>query len=384
MSLLKTTNDNILREDGAGGSVGGGAVAAFAMPLFTSLVQRTTAPAPKVIKYSKRKKEKKNNLGIREAFQKLSENDPTSTGTNSFDTTNVIAKLKSLEGKEKTDAKDTTTFGLEDDNGGLVRVTIKNDQAADFEKALQAYMSDVEDDEEIPEIAEMLFDLKDRFDIVDVVWPDVVEDEEQEQGLNGQPADGGADGGVDLGLGGAEGGEGAEGGLEGGADLENLGGAEGGEDAGSTKDLLTQVIDMMKADAEARKAEARAKEAEAKGREAEAMTHQANSKVKQEEQMLDMDSYYKSQKDESKEAKRLAQLARWKHEMGGEGDDEDSGGGDSGGGSMSMPQRGGGHEEEEIHRGPAKIAKQPPHKGSTIRGRVHPHDIAEFILGRVK
>jgi hypothetical protein len=379
MSLLKTTNDNILREDGAGGSVGGGAVAAFAMPLFTSLVQRTTSPAPKVIKYSKRKKEKKNNLGIREAYYQLSENDPT-VATNSFDTTNVIAKLKSLESKEKTDAKDTTTFGLEDDNGGLVRVTIKNDQAADFEKALQAYMSDVEDDEEIPEIAEMLFDLKDRFDIVDVVWPDVVEDEEQEQGLEGQPTggDAAAGGEVDLGLGGAEGAEGAEGGLDGGADLANLGGAEGSEDAGSTKDLLTQVIDMMKADAEARKAEARAKEAEAKGREAEAMTHQANSKVKQEEQMLDMDSYYKSQKDEGKEAKRLAQLARWKHEMGDEGGDEGSS--DE---SMSMPQRGG-HEEEEIIRGPAKIAKQPPRKGSTIRGRVHPHDIAEFILGRVK
>ena len=62
MSLLKTTNDNILREDGAGGAVGAGAVSAFAMPLFTSIVQRTTPPAPKVIKYSKQKKQKKNHL----------------------------------------------------------------------------------------------------------------------------------------------------------------------------------------------------------------------------------------------------------------------------------------------------------------------------------
>lgn len=381
MSLLKTTNNNInIREDAGGGAVGAGAVGAFAMPLFTSLVQRTSPPKAKVIKYGKIKKEKKDTLGIREAYYQLSENDPT-IAPSKFDTTDVIAKLKSLENKEKTDSRDTTTFGLEDDNGGMVRVTIKNEQAADFEKALQAFMSDVDDDEELPEIAEMLFDLKDRFDIVDIVWPEVEEDQEENQGIEGQPtgAEGGA-GGEGAAGGGLEdlGGAGAEsGGLE---DLGGAGaGAEGGEDPSQVKDLLTQVIDMMKSDAEARKAEARAKEAEAKEREALAATKQSDSKVKQEEQMLDMETYNKSKKEESKESKRLAQLARWKHEMGegGEGQEDHD--------MEEMPTQSRGHapEEEEVHR-PAKTVAQKPHKGTTVRGRVHPYDIAQFILNRVK
>jgi hypothetical protein len=377
MKLLKKVN-----EDAAGGAVGGGAVAAFAMPMFASLVKRNIPTTPKIIKYGKTKKEKKaRSLGLGEAFNTLMEFDPNaganpspdeqSTGTGNFDTSEVISKLKSLETKEKTDNRDTTVFGLEDDNGGTVRVTVKNEQAAEFEKALQNYMSDIDDDEDVPEIAEMLFKLKDHFDIVDVEWPDISEDEEQEQGVEGGAP--GAEGGMD-GAPGAEGGD-LLGGGEGGEDLLAGAGAEppaSGADTGQVTDLLTQVIDMMKADAEARKAEAKA-------REVEAATKQVSAKVKQEEQMLDMEAYNKSKKEEDKETKRLASLARWKHEMGsGDSSSDSSSDVSSGGGSVDL---GGGQEEEEVHTKPVAIRPAPQ---QTAAGRVHPHDIASFILKRIK
>ena len=374
MHLLRTTNNNIsICEDGAGGGVGAGAVGAFAMPLFTSLVQRSVAPKAKVIKYSKQKKEKKSGIGLKEAYYRLNEGDPTDSSKDSFDTTGAIAKLKSLETKEKTDSRDTTTFGLEDDKGGLVRVTIKSDQAGDFEKALQAFMSDVDNDEELPEIAELLFDLKDRFDIIDVSWPDVEEDEEQEQGLEGQApgaeggADAGAEGGADLGLG-------DEGG---GLDLDAGMPAEpAGDDTEKVSSLLASLIDTMKQDAIAKKKQAEVELAKIG-------MQQSNARVRQEEQMLDMDSYNKSKKDVDKESKRLAQLAQWKSETEDEGDEY----GDSYSQQppkQSKPAEYAAPEEEEEMRFARPAKKQQPNKGSTIRGRVHPHDIAQFILNRVK
>jgi len=151
------------------------------------------------------------------------------------------------------------------------------------------------------------------------------------------------------------------------------GGADG---AGEVTGLLTQVIDMMKADAEARKAEARAREAEAKTKEADSVVAQSLARVKQEEQYLDMETYNKARKDEDREAKRLAQLAKWKHSMsqgesGGMDDMDDFG-------STLKPNRDASPEEEEIVRPNNKT------RTSTVRHRVAPHDIAQFIINRVK
>lgn len=351
-----------IKEDAAGGSVGGGAGGAFAMPLFSSIVRRSApvAQVPKIIKYKKTATKKARVYGIKEALLGLFENDPTAT-TPSQDTTDVIAKLKSLENHERQDVRDTTTFGLEDDSGALIRVTIRGEQAEEFEKHLHALLNN-EDDEALPEIAEILYKMKDKFDIVDVEWPEVEEDEEVDQTVDGegQPTDGEMppegdiplDGDVDAGL---------------------------GDSTANPQDLLTQVIDMMKADAEARKADARAREAEAKNREAEAAIGQAQNRVKEEEQLLDMDTHNKRKKEEAKEAKRLAQLAQWKSEVDSEGgeDDDDFGLGNS--------IRGQHHEEEELtNRRPQAAQPQQPRKGSTIGGRVHPHDIARYILNRMR
>jgi hypothetical protein len=375
MKLIKQLNDNLMQakvapivEDAAGGSVGAGSIAGGAMPLFSQLVKRTKKPAQKRTHFIAQPKNL--GLGLAEAMSSLREMEGDDIGQGKgpqagFDTSNVISKLKSLETKEKTDHRDTVTFGLEDENQNIVRVTVKTEQAEDFERCLQAFMQTAETEEErTPDVAEILFKLKDQFDIIDVQWPDVEQDEEEDIGLDA-PAEGEPGAGEDMGLDAPMGDEGM--------DMPST----GGDTAGVT-DLLAQVIDMMKADAEARKAEARAREAEAKTKEADALVAQSMSRVKQEEQYLDMETYNKAKKDEEREAKRLAQLAKWKHDMNKGGGDGDFDAEPADAPLVPNP------EEEEVMRRPTRSTAQPGRSTPRVRARVAPHDIAEFIINRVK
>lgn len=373
MSLLKSINNaasvvkrRIVKENGAtsAGDVAGARGLLFNAP--DSIIKRFTndmttdynKPAPT-------KKEKKKKASIKEGLQLKAA--LTEGGVGEFDQTEVISRLKSLEDKEKADTHDTTTFGVEDENGQVVRVSVRNDQAVEFEKALQSVMADFEDDENTnSEIAEVLYKLKDHFDIVDVVWPEIEEDEEVQGQQFGdeQGAPGEGDG-----LEGLEG-EPEMGELGDGGDLGGLDG--GGEGEGEVQSLLTQVIDMMKADAAARKADAEARIADAKAREQELGAKTALAKIKQEEQFLDMEDYEKKQKAQEKEAKRLAQLARWKAQMGSEGDTDAT---MDDGPEMGLPAKKGpvgGYEDEEIKRTRQRFAS----------GRVSPMDLARDLLRR--
>lgn len=271
------------------------------------------------------------------------------TGSTDFDAADVVSKLDAAEKKAKLE-KDTVTFGLENENGGLVRVYVRAEQADEFEQALSQMLasSDNNNDNENSsmEIAEVLFKLKDKFDIVDVNWGDIPEDEEQqEQQVVGGEAGGAPQGGAAGGLPGAPGGAapgGAPGeenpidqaaGEEGGEGLEGEGEeGEGDMTAGSddeAKSALDSVIDMMKADAKAKQAEAEARAAEARAKEAEWTAKAAAAKVKQEEEVMDMETHEKEQKDMDKEVKRLAKLAKYRHDKANKYRDELGGSDDS-------------------------------------------------------
>lgn len=247
----------------------------------------------------------------------------------SFDPADVLSKLKDAEKRVNTE-DDTVPFGMEDEDGNLVKVYIRAEQADEFESTLATMLAgeDAENDDDGEtdglEIAEVLFQLKDKFDIVDVEWPEIEGDEEEEQELEGDEADmlgageeGDMEGGDEFGDLEGEGGEGDMEDLEG---LEDELGEEGDDELdmeaeGGTEGALQQVIDMLKSQAEANKAEAEARAEEAKARTAEANASAAASKVKQEEQVLDMEAYNETKKAEKEETKRLAQMAKWKHDQ---------------------------------------------------------------------
>ncbi len=274
----------------AGGAVGAGSIAGFRGSLFGGTtkrkVQKTRFPRFTVVRFSSTKPGmlKKNPLVKEDADGK-------------FDQADVISKLKASEKRNELD-KDAVAFGMENEDGQIVKVFVRAEQAEDFEDAL-AHALGAEDDDENEtntalEIAEVLFKLRDKFDIINVEWPEIAGDEEEE----------------------VEGPEGAEVPPE---------GAEGQPPEGEqpveqppeedVKGTLAAVIDMMKADAEAKKAEAESKKAEADAKIADANTKAAEAKVKQEEEVLDMETYYDDKADKDKEAKQLAKLAKWRHDL---------------------------------------------------------------------
>ena len=251
-------------------------------------------------------------------------------GKNDFDASDVLSKIDSAQKQEQLN-DDTVAFGLEDDEGNLVKVYVKTDQAEEFENTLASMLAGQLADNgdpdgenvEAKEIAEILYELKDKFDIVDVEWPGIETDEEEEQEIV-DPAQGGAG----AGAGGAGGEMGAEGGAEGEAGAEGdlgLEDPEGGDELGldgeegdmeaddDAKSALQAVIDVMKADAEAKMADANAREAEARAKEAEYTAQGAAHKVKREEQVYDMEAAEKDEKGRKKEGEQQAKLARFQH-----------------------------------------------------------------------
>lgn len=356
MSLL----NDMISEMGAAGATSANAIAGVRGNVFnkkknkTNMITRaipTQESASRFVNYSKRiTKEGTLNKGgilnlarvrkdgqsqLQYAMSLISED---ITGATDFDVADVLSKLEAAEKKAKVE-KDTVTFGLENEDGGIVRVYVRKDQAEEFEQALSQMLagSDNNKDNENTsmEIAEVLFKLKDRYDIVDVDWGDIPEDEEQEESVGGEegqegqpPAEGqpGQEGGenpIDQ----AEGQEGQDGG-EG---MDQQGGDMGGGDQEAAKSALDSVIDLMKADAKAKQAEADARAAQARAEEAKWTAQASSLKVKQEEKILDMETHEKEIKKQEKEAKTLARLAKHEHskaeKYGGElhGAPDDSG-----------------------------------------------------------
>lgn len=218
----------------------------------------------------------------------------------SFDTADVVSKLDAAEQRAKADT-DTVTFGMEDDDGKIIKVSVRAEQADEFEQTLAMMLAGADDDDNnentSTEIAEVLFNLKDKFQIINVEWPTIEGDEEEEQEIEGDDSE-----------------------LQ--DDDSELQDDEMGPDDGEmvddteddAKSALASVIDMMKADAEAKKAEAEAKTAAAEAEISKHAAAAAESKVSQEEQILDMEAHEKAKADAAKEAKTLAKLAKYRHE----------------------------------------------------------------------
>lgn len=330
MSLLKQVvktyrQDELIKESAAGGAVSAGAVAGFRDRFFGG---------------EKKKKKKVLRRKLPGSYHYIGEN----IEDEKFDSADVISKLKKAE-RRATHEDDTKGFALEDDEGRIVKVYVSADQAEDFEHALGAALSgDPDSESEIEgastslEIAEVLFNLKDRFTIVDVDWPSIEEDEEQEvEAPEGELPEGDSEGPLE----GDIEGEGDETDMEAALQADDeMGGEMGG--GPDMEGALTSIIDLLKSQADAQKAEAQAREAEANAEEAKYNAAAAEAKVKKEEEVLDMEAYYDEQGKKEKEAKQLAKLAKWKHETAQKASNELKG--DAG--EFSMPEKS--EENEEI------------------------------------
>lgn len=364
MSLLKEIiqrkRQEDLIEDAAAGATSAGAVAGFRAPL----------GAKTVGKKKKKRKLRRRAVPTGSVFAMRFEGVQDET----FDSADVISKLKTAEKKAEYE-DDSTGFALEDEEGKIVKVYVATEQAKDFEAALAAALSgDDEDEEEAGdtestslEIAEVLFGLKDRFTIIDVQWPEIEEDEEEEADIvDAEGGDAEGDLNPDIEGGGDEEGGDEEGGME--AELQGEEGDLGGEDMGMGEDptasALDKVIELLKAQADAQKAEANAKEAEANAEEAKYNARASEAKVKKEEEVLDMEAYYDDQKKLDKEAKQLSKLAKYKHETAQKASDKTT----SSAGKFTMPEETSEEDNEQMFaRGERGAAKRDLKPGEFIK-----------------
>lgn len=245
----------------------------------------------------------------------------------SIDTQEVMAKLKAAEMAGSVDSKSNTKgYALEDDNGKIVTVRVPAEQGDDFEQALGKALNDREDQD--VEIAEILFELRKQFDIVDVNWEDgsIPEDEETDNTLD-EPVDGDVESPEGDFPGGEEGGDqlggedddfpAPEGDAEG-EDVDPMNADDtdvvGSSQAGDAFSALQSVIDMMKSDAEARKTEAEAEKAKASVEAGRVAAAAASARTRSEEEILDMENFNKRKKEEKRQRDLQAKIIRYRHE----------------------------------------------------------------------
>jgi hypothetical protein len=311
-----------ITEEAAAGSSSATAVAGFQGRMFMGAkklarrkVPGEAAPIP-IIQYSN----KKLSEATRHSFSAF-----LGEGDDNFDSVDVISKLsQNSKVADELDGDELAVFGMEADDGSITKVYIPHEQAKEFERALGDRLKDTKDATGEEEIAGILFDLKDRFKIVDVKWPTVQEDEEQAPAAGAAPgadpmapgapgADPMAAPGTDpMAAPGAVGPDGAP--VDPMADPNADPMAPGAAAPADTGDMITQILDMLRQDAEARKADAEAKTADAKAREADAAARTAATKLQGEEEVMDAEAHFKEKKEEKKEGERLKMIARFRQE----------------------------------------------------------------------
>lgn len=301
-------------ENAAGGAVGAGAIAAYPSRMFAQpkmLRRRKTVGRVPVIKYHN---ESADVFNLKESLihSLITEFAP---GVNKFSPSDVQSKLDSAE-KRLDFQRNSVPFGLKDETGQIVVVYVRPDQADDFENIVAAELNRT--DSTPSEIAELLFNLRGRFDILHAEWPNIPED--QEEPAAGAAGAGAAAGQPPAGDASAElPNLGAEGGVPETGGMPDMGGAEGG--MGGESSVLDKVIDMLTADIEARKAESEARKAQANADEAKYAAQIANDKIRSEQDVLNAKSYYDTKKKDQDEAKKLALLARFRSDSGREAED---------------------------------------------------------------
>ena len=252
-----------------------------------------------------------------------------STTNENFNLSDALSKVNNVAKQSQANKTNTVQFGLQDDKDNIIRVFVDAEHAEEFESALQHHL---EVDMKKIEIAELLFSLKDEFNILNVVWPTVVDDavEEEENSKNGELQD------EDMNNQASQEGDDAINPDEQQSSDENRGVGEEkgthdvGEDdipvadlpqqdafsgADDQKTTINSILAMLSSDAEAKKADADARAAEARAREAESMARAAEAKIKSEEQILDMEAYNKTQTTEKSETRKLAKLAKYRHDL---------------------------------------------------------------------
>lgn len=257
-----------------------------------------------------------------------------------FDIESVFSRLSGMERKGLEKNQSTgTTFGVEDDQGNLMKVTVDRSQADAFEQEVAEYLADIKktasnfpspENEKSVSMAELLFKLKGKFNIIDVEFPEIPKDVV----YNVKDATPSADVSSDE-VFPAEFSDETDAGIDdpnSPMDLrdykepeDNIDGLESIEDdefdistefpddgPDSESSILNKVIDMLKAQAESEIEKAKADAEKARAEQARYTAQATQSALKDQEERLKYEIEIENEKKREKEAKTLADMAKRK------------------------------------------------------------------------
>ena len=239
----------------------------------------------------------------------------------------AVSRLKGMELDGSFQDADVITYGIQDDQGILMTVTVPMDQAEQFERHVAQELASVQEFKktgrgEDKSLAELLYDLKDQFTIVNAEFPTIPRDAvyNADEITEDMPEDELGDDEIDD--------------LEGDEDFDDEDGDFGDEEdfdpddeeigddfeseSGSKEDLLISVLNMLKSQNEKEIAQANAEAEQARARQAELALKSSEDEMATQEQMISAQAEMEAEKDKEKKAKELADLAKfnYKKKMG--------------------------------------------------------------------
>jgi len=245
----------------------------------------------------------------------------------------ATSRLKGMEKEGGYEASDSISYGIQDDMGNLMLVTVPMEQSEELERRCATALADVLDfkktgNGENKTLAELLYELKDEFTIIDAQFPTIPKDAVYNADeVSALPE---ADGDGPEGMGGEDelGGEGPEGmGGEdelGGEGPEGMGGedeldgddADIGDDFAEEPDkesLLISVLGMLKSQNEKETAQAKAEEEKAKAQQAEIALKSSSKEMESQEEMVAAQAEMDAEKEKEKKVKERANLAKYNY-----------------------------------------------------------------------
>lgn len=238
----------------------------------------------------------------------------------------ATSRFKSIQTSGEYEKADVITFGIEDDAGALMKVTIPIQQSEEFERHVAQTLADVLEFKktgrgEDKTLAELLYELKDQFTIVNAEFPTIPKDavynadeitedmpddnaeldndelgDEEMDDMDDESSDGEGDGLDDE---------------ETSMDDEDMADDFDEEEEGTSKEeLLTSVLGMLKSQAEKDIAQANAEAEKAKERQAELALKASKNELETQEEMISAKAEMEAEKEKEKRAKEMAELAK--------------------------------------------------------------------------
>jgi len=177
--FYKMTNKKVIQESAAGGAVSAGAVA-----VRTDNRGREDYPTQKrdvgLLKFLQRNNRKiANGLNMKEIKTPFSISLKENVSLDQ-----IYSKLSGIQNQSRMHEDNTQTYGVEDDEGNLMKLTVRGDQQEEFETALAQELAEIEEYKMTGRsghggnvsMAEVLYNLKQNFDIVNVEFPEIPKD----------------------------------------------------------------------------------------------------------------------------------------------------------------------------------------------------------------